>query len=126
MTEIKAIDIDDHKIRLLIENNYNDWLMNIRAILRSRKLWKYAIEFYTSIFNSADLKKLIDLEIISAKVEEIEWKSKIEETIDYITSTIDTKMKNKLKNEHFNNSYKMLLRTSRPGSFFKKNFVENT
>ena len=117
MAEIKTIDINDHKIRLLIENNYNDWLMNIRAILRSRKLWKYVIEFYVFIFNSADLKKLIDLKIINVKIEKTEWKNKIEETIDYMTSTIDTKMKNKFKNEHFNNSYKMLLRIKKELKF---------
>ena len=117
MTKIKAININDHKIRLLIENNYNDWLMNIRVILRSRKLWKYAIEFYTSIFNSANFKKFIDLKIINAKVEKIEWKNKIEKTIDYMTFTINTKMKNKFKNKHFNNSYKMLLKIKKELKF---------
>ena len=110
MTEIKTVKIADNKIRLLTENNYNDWLVNIRAILRSKKLWKYATESYVSIFNSVDSKKLIELEISNAKAENTEWKNKTEETIDYMTPTIDTKMKNKLKNEHFNNSYKMLLR----------------
>ncbi|KAG6989817.1 hypothetical protein G7Y79_00063g093680 [Physcia stellaris] len=110
MAEVKAVDIGGHKIRLLTEDNYNDWLVDIRAILRPRKLWKYATEPYTPTFNPADPKKPTDLEIISAKAEETEWKSKAEETADYMTPTIGTKMKNKLKDEHFNNSYKMLLR----------------
>lgn len=110
MAEIKSVEIAGNKIRLLTEDNYNDWLVDIRAILRPRKLWKYATEPYKPTFNPVDPKKPTELEITSAKAEETEWKNKTEETADYMTPTIGSKMKNKLKDEHFNNSYKMLLR----------------
>ena len=32
---------DSFRIRLLIEDNYNEWYIDIRVLLRKNKLWKY-------------------------------------------------------------------------------------
>lgn len=93
-TNIKSstttIKVQDHIIRQLNEDNLNDWLVNIRAILRPLKLWKYATN--------------------STSKNDKEWLNKAKKTIDIMIFTISSSIKKKLNNNHFNNNYVMLQR----------------
>ncbi len=75
-----------HQIQLLIEKNFDDWLIDIRAHLRLKELWKC-----TQI--ASDDK---------------ESQKKIEQTADVMTLTISVDVKQKLIKEDFNDDYKML------------------
>ena len=75
-----------HQIRLLIEENFGDWLIDIRAHLRPKKLWQYT--------QTASDDKLSQ--------------EKAEEAADAMTPTISIDVKQKLIKEDFNDGYKML------------------
>ena len=105
-----TVKINGHTIRQLNDNNFSDWFVDIRAVLRPQKLWKYAIEPFNdpllakeAVFRSKDENQKL-------KANEAAWLEKVEETADIMTPTIGPKMKSKLKDEHFNNSYLMLLK----------------
>ena len=106
--KIVTIKINDHTIRQLNDDNFSDWFVDIRAVLRSQKLWKYAIESFNDFVLTKDVVFRISEKKQNLKVNETAWLEKMKETADIMTSTIDSKIKSKLKEEHFNNSYLML------------------
>lgn len=79
----------------LTETNFNEWLVDIRAHLRSHKLWQYTQTPY-------DEK--------SSEISRTEWDEKAMDAADIMTLTITNSIKQKLKAEEFNNGYLMLQR----------------
>ena len=75
---------------LLTEKNFNQWLVNTQAKLRSKKLWKY----------TQSPKPEVD--------EEEEWEKKSMEAADFLTPLISPSIQQQLTEEDFNNSYKMI------------------
>ena len=77
------------EILRLTEDNFSDWNVDIRALLRSKKLWKYTQEACPEGTRNAE-----------------KW----EETADLMTPTLSTSVKSKLTEEEFNDGYKMYQR----------------
>jgi len=86
LTVIMTILFVRHQIQLLIEKNFDDWLIDIRAHLRLKELWECT-------------------QIVS---DDKESQKKIEQTADVMTLTISVGVKQKLVKEDFNDDYKML------------------
>lgn len=74
-----------HQIQLLIKENFNDWLINIQAYLRLKKLWQCT----------------------QTASDDKESQKKIEQTTNIMTLTISVDVKQKLIKKNFNNNYKM-------------------
>ena len=109
-TKKTSVKINDHTIRQLHEDNLNDWLMNIRAVLRPLKLWQYTQAPYKTTIASKNFKTVTSEEQAAYNDEKQAWIAKAEETTDIMTSTISPSIKKKLNDIHFNNSYFMLQR----------------
>jgi len=77
-----------HQIRLLTEENFGDWLIDIRAHLRPKELW----------------------ECTQIAPDDKESQKKTEQAADAMTPTISVGVKQKLIKEDFNDGYKMLRR----------------
>lgn len=77
-------------ITILKEDNFNDWIIDVRAHLRKEKLWKYTQEI-------GDKKSL-------------EWEEKAQEAADFMTPTISPAVKRKLTEAEFDNGYLMISR----------------
>jgi hypothetical protein len=75
-----------HQIRLLTEENFDDWLIDIRAHLRPKKLWQCT----------------------QTASDDKENQEKVEQAADAMTPTISVDVKQKLIEEDFNDGYKML------------------
>jgi len=75
-----------HQIRLLTEENFGDWLIDIRAHLRPKKLWQCT----------------------QTAPDDKESQEKVEQAADAMTPTISVGVKQKLAKEDFNDGYKML------------------
>ncbi len=99
----KSANVVSLHITPLTENNFSDWLIDIRAHLRSRKLWKYTQE------PVPDKDKG---ETATATKKRKDWQEKAEEAADTITPTISPAIKKKLKEAEFNDGYSMLQRLS--------------
>ncbi len=77
-----------YQTRLLTEDNFSDWLTDIRAHLRPKRLWQYT-------------QTALDDKLSQEKAEE---------AADAMTPTTSVGVKQKLIKEDFNNGYKMLRR----------------
>ncbi len=75
-----------HQIRLLTEENFDDWLIDIRVHLRPKKLWQCT----------------------QTASDDKENQEKVEQAADAMTPTISVDVKQKLIEEDFNDGYKML------------------
>ncbi len=75
---------------VLKEDNFLDWIIDVRAHLRKEKLWQYTQE-------KGDKKSS-------------EWEEKAQEAADFMTPTISPTVKRKLTEEEFNNGYLMISR----------------
>lgn len=84
MTESTA-----QRIPLLTDTNYSTWLVDIRAILRQKKLWEAVQEPLTSESTKAIV-------------------TKHEEAADIVTITISASVKQRLVDSEFNDAYLML------------------
>ena len=76
----------------LKEDNFSDWLIDVRAHLRKDKLWKYTQE------------------VPDAEKKSSEWEEKAQEAADFMTPTISPAVKRKLTEAEFNNGYQMITR----------------
>ena len=83
---------DGPKIESLTEDNFSLWFVDIRAELRTKKLWKYTQEPYES-------------DGIQAR-----WEEKAQESADLMTPTISSGVKRRLTEAEFNDGYLMLTR----------------
>ena len=81
-----TLDIYGIESRQLQEDNLNDWLMDIRALLRPRILWKYVTELYNE----------------EEKARKNAWAIKAKETVDLKLPTIGPFMKRWITEEQFN------------------------
>ena len=99
-------------IELLTEvpNNFSSWFVNIRAELRTKKLWKYTQEVYeseeTATIEEGQEKTLTKKEERAIK----EWEEKCQESADLMTPTISPGVQLKLSEPDFNNGYQMLIK----------------
>lgn len=80
-------------IRQLNEDNYSEWLVDVRALLRKQKLWKYTQETPPETLTAAALVK---------------WKDSSEEAADVMTPTISGPVKQRLAADEFNCGFKMM------------------
>ena len=80
-------------IRQLNEANYSEWLVDVRALLRKQKLWKYTQETPPETLTVAALAK---------------WKDSSEEAADVMTPTISGPVKQRLAAAEFNCGFKMM------------------
>ena len=80
-------------IRQLAEHNYTEWLIDVRAYLRSKKLWEYTQ-------SSPDPDK-------SAQIQ-AKWLHSAMEAADLMTPTISGSVKQKLKTNTFDNGFLMM------------------
>ena len=113
---IKCITISSkdgtRHIELLTEvpNNFSSWFVNIRAELRTKKLWKYTQEVYESeeqaTTEEGQEKTLTKKEEKAIK----EWEEKCQESADIMTPTISPGMQLKLSEPDYNNGYLMLVK----------------
>jgi len=104
MTDRSINTISSHAAPLT-EENFSDWLIDTRAHLRSKKLWKYTQELY-------DGPEAEDGETSAATKKRKEWVEKAEEAADLMTPTITPAVKKKLTEVEFNDGQKMLARLS--------------
>lgn len=109
-TKKTSVKINGHTIRQLNEDNLNDWLVDIRAVLRSQKLWQYTQTPYKTTIVFKNPKAATSEEQVAYNEEQQAWIAKAEETANIMTSTISPNIKKKLNDTHFNNSYLMLQR----------------
>ena len=84
-------------IRQLNEDNYSEWLVDIRALLRKQKLWKYTQETPPETLTVAALAK---------------WKESSQEAADTMTPTISGPVKKRISAHEFNCGYLMLARVT--------------
>lgn len=80
------------KIKPLTEDNFSSWFVDIRAELRTKKLWKYTQGPYESDGTQA------------------KWEEKAQEAADIMTPTISSGIKRRLTEAEFDNGYLMLSR----------------
>ena len=104
-------DNGTRQIELRTEDNFSSWFVNIRAELRTKKLWKYTQEVYVSedtvvTFTVEDGKE----KVLTKKEEKAikEWEEKCQESADLMTPTISPGVQLKLTEAEFNNGYLML------------------
>jgi len=107
MTERSINTISSHALSLT-EENFSDWLIDIRAYLRSKKLWKYTQEQYVSVPEEGETAAAVK----KREKEQTEWKEKAEEAANIITPIITPAIKKKLTEVKFNDGQKMLVRLS--------------
>ena len=99
-------DIDDIMTLMLTKNNYSIWLMNIRARLREKNLWKYTQQFYRSSIVTKN-KKLIDEQKTQLSKKKKKWVEKTMKAIDQMTSKMSTNVKLILENHYYNDDRTM-------------------
>lgn len=100
------------QIDALTEENFGLWFVNIRAELRSKKLWKYTQEIYESEevnTEEGNTKKTPQLSK-KAQKEMKDWEEKSQEAADVMTPTISSGIQQKLTEAEFNDGYLMLTR----------------
>lgn len=103
------------RIEQLTEENFGSWFVDIRAELRSKKLWKYTQEVYESE-DSAVATTATEGEIqksLCCRKEQKaikDWEEKSQEAADFMTPTISPGVKQKLTEAEFNDGYLMLTR----------------
>ena len=83
---------DGSEIKPLTENNFSSWFVNIRAELRTKKLWKYTQEPQEESTPAGVTK----------------WEEKAQESADLMTPTISSEVKQRLTEAEFNNGFLML------------------
>ena len=96
------------QIELLKEDNFSIWFVDIRAKLRSKKLWAYTQSPYggTEETEAGDSTTATKKEQKAIK----EWEEKAQEAADIMTPTISRVVKRKLTELEFNDGYLMLSR----------------
>lgn len=77
-------------IRQLTDNNYSEWLIDIKALLRDKKLWNYTQE-------APDSNKSV--------AAQAKWRDSAMEVVDLITPTISGPIKQKLQANAFDDGY---------------------
>lgn len=82
-------------IRQLNENNYSAWIVDVRALLRKQKLWKYTQENPPEALTPAALAK---------------WQESSQDAADTMTPTISDPIKQRLTRDEFNSGFMMLSR----------------
>ncbi|KAF6222411.1 hypothetical protein HO133_001497 [Letharia lupina] len=80
-------------IRQLTDNNYSEWLIDIKALLRGKKLWNYTQE-------APDPDKSVTAQA--------KWRDSAMEAADLITPTISGPVKQKLQANAFDDGYLMM------------------
>ena len=80
-------------IRQLAEDNYTEWLIDIKAYLRSKKLWEYTQ-------SGPDPEK-------SAQIQ-AKWLHSAMEAADLMTPTISGSVKQKIQTDAFDNGFTMM------------------
>ena len=80
-------------IRQLVEDNYAEWLIDIRAYLRSKKLWEYTQ-------SGPDPEKSVPIQT--------KWLHSAMEAADLMTPTISGSVKQKLQTDAFDNGFIMM------------------
>ncbi|KAF6218139.1 hypothetical protein HO133_006098 [Letharia lupina] len=95
------------QIELLTEENFSSWFVNIRAELRTKKLWEYTQSLYTE-----DTPEEGDSTAVVKKKEKAikDWEQKSQEAADLMTPTISPGIQQKLTEAEFNDGYLMLTR----------------
>ncbi|KAF6220018.1 hypothetical protein HO133_003843 [Letharia lupina] len=80
-------------IRQLTDNNYSEWLIDVKALLRGKKLWNYTQE-------APDPDKSVTAQA--------KWRDSAMEAADLITPTISGPVKQKLQANAFDDGYLMM------------------
>ena len=98
------------RIELLTEGNFSSWYIDTRAHLRSKKLWEYTQELYTSDDTTTPedgkTPQILKKEQKAMK----DWEGKSQEAADLMTPTISRTVKRKLTEIEFNDGYLMFTR----------------
>ena len=99
-------------IEILKEDNFSTWFVDIRARLRSKKLWKYTQSPYITDETIATTTTEDGDTPISRKEQKAikDWEDKSQEAADLITPTISRTVKKKLTEAEFDDGYRMLSR----------------
>ncbi len=105
-------DSSTRQIDALTEENFGLWFVNIRAELRSKKLWKYTQEVYESEDSTVTEESTEKPPPVSKRVQKEmkEWEEKSQEAADVMTPTISPGIQLKLTEAEFNDGYLMLTR----------------
>ena len=96
------------QIELLTEKNFGSWFVNIRAELRTKKLWEYTQNAYTEEV-SEEGKPLSEAATKKAEKTQRQWEEKAQEAADLMTPTISPGVQQKLTEADFNDGYLMLI-----------------
>ena len=102
----------ESQIELLTEENYLSWFVDIRAKLRSKKLWKYTQSPYAEDPTADEGEASTATTPVTKKEQKAikEWEDKSQEAADLMTPTISRSIKKKLTEAEFNDGYLMLSR----------------
>ena len=101
-------DFDGEVILMFIKDNLSMWVLDIRARLRKKKLWKYTQNAFKPSIVLKNKKRYTDEQKAQIKIEKTKWEEKIMKAIDEMTSRISLKVKQMFEVSHFNNDYLML------------------
>ena len=104
-------DSGTRQIELLTEDNFPSWFVNIRAELRTKKLWMYTQEVYKSESEEAATTEEGQPERTLTKKEEKaikDWEDKCQESADLMTPTISPGIQLLLTEAEFNNGFLVL------------------
>ena len=99
---------DRRRIELLTEENFGSWFVNIRAELRSKKLWKYTQQVYESEDSTATTETGEPTKKEQKAIKD--WEEKSQEAADLMTPTISPGVQQKLTETEFNDGYLMLIK----------------
>lgn len=112
------------QIELLTEENFRSWFVNIRAELRSKKLWKYTQNIYeaeestststatTTVTSIGETGESPQITAVTRKEQKAmkDWEEKSQEAADFMTPTISRRVQLVLTEAEFNDGFLMLSR----------------
>lgn len=123
MTSTRESPLDrETQIELLREDNFSTWFIDIRAKLRSKKLWKYTQSAYiadnttttttTTIITEEGESSSAPPPPVTKKEQKAiqDWEDKSLEAADIMTPTISRAVKRRLTEAEFDDGYLMLSR----------------
>lgn len=98
------------KFDALTEENFGSWIVNIRAELRSKKLWKYTQSLYAEEATTDEGESSTTPVTKKEQKAMKQWEEKSQDAADLMTPTISPGVQQKLTEAEFNDGYLMLTR----------------
>ena len=110
MQNIYKPDNDDFMVLMLTKDNYSMWLVDIRARLRKKELWKYTQEIYQPSIVKEEDEALTDEQIAQIAHEKQSWAENAMKAADEMTPRISLEVKQMLDDSHYNDGLLMMKR----------------